>query len=290
MRSILVALTVIAVVLLGSCISLENVSLDDINKVVKTADKIQKSMEDFTPEQEYYIGRAVGAMVLDQYKPYDNKNAGAALNQMGQTLAVFSERPELFGGYHFQVLDSDDINAFATPSGLVFVTRGLLRLADSEDGVAAILCHEIGHIVKKHGLQSIQQSRITEALTSAAITAADTAGFEEVAKLTATFSDSINDIAKTMIVNGYSRDFELQADAIAVQMLIKLGYDPGAFVSLLEKLAANYKPGGNDFAKTHPDPRTRIDGVKKAMKDYHPASDDGAAERDKRYRAFMKEI
>ncbi|MBN1410719.1 MAG: M48 family metalloprotease [Spirochaetales bacterium] len=290
MRITLTIFALLVVFLSFSCISLENLSVDDIKKVVDTADKIQKSMEDFTPEQEYYIGRAVGAQVLDRYKPYNNKKASDYINRLGQTLAVFSDRPEIFGGYHFMILDSNDINAFATPSGLVFITRGLLRLAESEDGVAAILSHEIGHIVEKHGLQSIKQARVTEALTSAAITAADTAGFEELSKLTDTFSDSINDIAKTMIVNGYSRDFELQADGIAVKILSRVGYDPEVLVGLLESLAENYKSGGLDFAKTHPEPRKRIDNVKKVMKDYKPASNAGAATREKRFKAFIKEI
>ncbi|MBN1699395.1 MAG: M48 family metalloprotease [Spirochaetales bacterium] len=290
MRVVLVILAVTVAMTAGSCISIEDISISDIKQVADTAGKIQKSMEDFTPEQEYYIGRAVGAMVLDQYKPYRNKKATDYINLLGQTLALFSERPELFGGYHFLILDSDEINAFATPSGLVFVTRGLLRLARSEDGVAAILAHEIGHIVKKHGLQSIKQARITEALTSAAITAADTAGYEEVAALTETFSASIDDIAKTLIVNGYSREFELQADAMAVQILAEVGYDPEALIELLEALDAGYKPGGLDFAKTHPNPRKRIDGVKKAMKDYRPVSRGDASGREKRFRAFIKEI
>ncbi|MEE8590299.1 MAG: M48 family metalloprotease, partial [Spirochaetia bacterium] len=180
--------------------------------VVKSARTVAKSFEDITPEQEYYIGRAVGAVVLDRYRPYTNQEANHYLNVLGRILSLVSDRPETFGGYHFLILDSKEINAFATPSGLIFVSLGMLRCASSEDTVAAILAHEIGHIELKHGLKAIKTSRITTALTSAALTGVAVAGSKEMAELTTVFGDSITDIASTMINSGYSRSSEVQAD------------------------------------------------------------------------------
>jgi predicted Zn-dependent protease len=90
----------------------------------KVGQAVAKTFQDITPEQEYYIGRAVGAIVAGKYKPYQNQKSTFYLNVLGQTLAQASDRPETFGGYHFAILESDEINAFAAPGGLIFVSRG----------------------------------------------------------------------------------------------------------------------------------------------------------------------
>jgi predicted Zn-dependent protease len=224
----------------------------------KSTVAVARSLEDFTPEQEYYIGRSVGAVVLSKYPAYTNAQVNQYLNMLGQTLAAASDKPQIFGGYHFLVLDSDDINAFATPSGLVFVTRGLIRCCPTEDALAAVLSHEIGHVQLRHGTQSIEKARVTEALTIIATEGAKTLGSPEVAQLTETFSGAISDIAKSMINNGYSRSFEYQADETAVILLQRVGYNPRGLIDMLTVMEKKLKPGGFDFAKTHPAPRDRI--------------------------------
>jgi len=263
-----------------------NIDQSQAEAINKSAAAVQKSFEDITPEQEYYIGRAVGATVLSKYPPYQEQKVNDYLNLLGQTLALASDRPETFGGYHFLALDSEEINAFATPSGLIFVTRGLLRCAPNEEATAAILAHEIAHVVKRHGLQSIKKSRLTTALTSVALTAAQTAGPEELAKLTSTFQDSITDITSTLITSGYSRAFESEADLTATAILKRVGYDPWALVEMLKVMQRKLKPGGLDFAKTHPEPKDRILEVQKELAGSTPAASP-APERQKRYRAAL---
>ena len=218
---------------------------------------VEKSFEDITPEQEYYIGRAVAATVLGQYPPLDRTRANAYLNVLGQTLALYSERPATFGGYHFLLLDSDEINAFAAPSGFILVAPGLLRCAASEAEVAAILAHEIGHVTARHGLQAIKKSRVNAALTSVAIAGFQMATSDEAAKLVGTFGDSIGDITATLVNSGYSREFEREADRLAVAILKEAGYDPWALVRVLQVMAKRVEPG-HGFGKTHPDPADRI--------------------------------
>ena len=233
--------------------------------IQKSAEAVEKSFEDITPEQEYYIGRAVAAFVLDRYAPYSEEKSNDYVNLLGRGLALASDRPETFGGYHFLILDSDEINAFAAPGGLVLISRGLLRCADSEDAVAAILAHEIAHITRRHGLKAIKTSRITAALTSAAITATQTAGSEELAALTSTFQGSIADITSTLINSGYSRAQESEADLGAVTIMQRVGYNPRALVGMLAIMKKKLKPGGVDFAKTHPDPGERIKDIEKSL-------------------------
>ncbi len=209
------------------------ISHSQAESVRKSTVAVSRSLEDFTPEQEYYIGRAVGAVALSKYPAYANTQVNQYINTLGQTLAAASNKPEIFGGYHFVVLDSDDINAFATPSGLIFVTRGLIRCCPTEDALAAILAHEIGHVQLRHGMQSIEKARVTEALTVLAQEGAKTIGSREVAQLTETFSGAISDIANSMINNGYSRTFEYQADQASVTLVQRIGYNPEGLIDML---------------------------------------------------------
>ncbi len=73
------------------------------------------------------------------------------------------DRPEIFAGYHFLVLDTDEVNAMAAPGGFIFVTKGLVKRCGDEETMAAILAHEIGHVAERHGLQSIKKSRLIDA-------------------------------------------------------------------------------------------------------------------------------
>ncbi|MGO9018190.1 MAG: hypothetical protein ACLQVJ_07545 [Syntrophobacteraceae bacterium] len=84
---------------------------------IKAAVAIGRSFQDISPEQEYYIGRAVAANVVSTYPPSQNDRLNLYLNTLGQTLAMASDRPETFGGYHFLMLDSAEINAFAALAG-----------------------------------------------------------------------------------------------------------------------------------------------------------------------------
>jgi predicted Zn-dependent protease len=228
----------------------------------KSSAAVSKSLEDFTPEQEYYIGRSVGAVVLARYPVLADAKANAYVNLVGQTLASASDMPELFAGYHFLVLDSGEINAFATPGGHVFITRGLIRCCRTEDALAAVLAHEIGHVQLRHGMKAIEKARVAEALTILAQEGAKTFGSQEVAQLTQAFGGTISDITNTMINNGYSRAYEYQADAAAASILKRLGYNPGALIDMLAVMERQMKPGGTDFAKTHPSPENRISELK----------------------------
>ncbi len=276
---------------LGSFVDLGSLDLseDNMKALGDAATAVSKSFEDITPEQEYYIGRAVGANIVSTHKAFSNQKANSYVNLIGQSLAVFSDRPETFGGYHFLILDSNEINAFASPGGLVFITRGLLRLADTEDMVAAIIAHEIGHVIKKHGLQSIQQARVTDAIGKLALTGAKIAGSQEVAELTAIFEDSIGDITKTLIVNGYSQGFEFEADKESARILKRTGYDPYALIRVLQIMEKELEPGGLDFAKTHPEPGDRIRNVQGEV-GKNKADTAIVAERVKRFQEFKSLI
>ena len=256
--------------------------------IVKSTEAVAKSFEDITPEQEYYIGRSVGAVLVGKYHPYRRENATLYLNVLGQTLAQASDLPETFGGYHFSILDSGEINAFAAPGGLIFVTRGMLRCCKHEDAVAAVLAHEIGHVQYKHGLQAIKKSRITEALTTIALESGKSLGGESLAQLTQVFEDSLTDITTTLVNNGYSRAFESKADEAAITILKRVGYNPNGLVEMLEVMDQRLAPGGPGFARTHPAPKDRIAEIQKVIGT--PAEVSAPQARQDRFRASLGDV
>lgn len=288
----LLALSTLLVLGLVGCASLAQVvtevgvqtgamTKDQADSINKSAQAVEKTFQDITPEQEYYIGRSVAATVLSQYKPFDRAAANEYLNLLGQTLAQASDKPETFGGYHFLVMDSDEINAFSAPGGLIMISKGMIRCCKTEDALAAVLAHEIGHVQNQHGLRAIRKGRLTSALTTLAVEAGKNLGGQELAEVTQAFESSITDITGTMMNSGYARAFESQADKAAVTILQRLGYNPQALVDMLEQMKANLKPGGLDFAKTHPDPAVRIAEVQKWIGAAAPVS--APSERQKRF-------
>ncbi len=248
----------------------------------------EKASEKITPEQEYYIGRSVAATILTTYKPYDQAAATRYLNILGQTLALASAKPETFGGYHFGILDTDEINAFAAPGGLIVVSRGLIRCCRNEDALAAVLAHEVGHVEREHGLNAIEKGRKTAFMTTLAVTAGKSLGGTELADLTKAFEGTIGDITSTMVNSGYSRQSEFEADAASVRILRAVGYNPEGLVDMLAQMQKRLKPGSHGFGATHPAPKDRIDAVRKLIGAAKPIAEPAA--RKQRFTAAVARI
>jgi len=236
--------------------------------IIKTSKALRKGFADLTAEEEYYIGRAVAARLLADYKPVEDKARTAYLNTVGQMLAAYSERPETFAGYHFLLVRSDEINAFAAPGGFVLVTTGLYGLARNEEELAAVLAHEIAHVSLRHGLRAIKSANLTEAFTIIGTEAAKEYTRGQIAKLTSIFESSIDDVVKNMVSSGYSRDQEYAADKEAARILYRAGYNPAGLPGLLEAMRdtprAATKTG---FYATHPVPAERLARVEETIQD-----------------------
>jgi predicted Zn-dependent protease len=256
--------------------------------IVKVGVAAEKTFSDITPEQEYYIGRAVGATIVSKYKVYQNDHATRYVNLVGQTLAQASTKPETFGGYHFLLLDSDEINAFAAPGGFIFLSRGMVRLCRTEDDLAAVLAHEVGHVELQHALRAIKSSRLTSALTTLAMEGAKNFGGEQLAQLTQAFEGSITDITGTLMNSGYARKQERQADEAALRILQAIGYDPHALVAVLDEMQKDLKPDGHDFAATHPPPAERVKDLRGMLADQPHRS--GSQARQKRFNQALAGI
>ena len=216
-------------------------------------------------EQEIAIGRQYNEQIISkQYQVYESKALQDYVNRVGQKLARQSHRPQL--QYHFTVLDTPEINAFALPGGYVYITRGILAYLNSEAQLAAVVGHEIGHVTARHGVR--QQSAAQAAnigLTIASIF---------VPEVSSMGGQNLANLIGGALLSGYGREQELEADRLGAQYLARADYDPQAIISVLRVLK-NQELKDIELAKqegreprrysglfsTHPDNDTRLKQV-----------------------------
>jgi len=237
-----------------------------------------------TPEDEYYLGRAVAANILAAYKPYNgNTELTNYLNLICQALVINSSRPSVYNGYHVMILDSREFNAFATPGGHIFVTKGLVEAAPSEDALAGIIAHELAHVMLRHGMKMIDDMRITEEIDAMARQAAAFAGNSNARILT--FRDSVNEFFYLMTRNGYSTEQEFEADTTAIELLAEAGYSPGGLLEMLNILRRIQSSQRGGLNSTHPAPAQRIANVERQLRGYR--LNDIASVRQERFLRIM---
>ena len=236
----------------------------------KAGKKAVVAARGISDSEEYFVGRAVAARILSKYPLYNNQAATLYVNEVGQAVAKKSSRPTTYKGYHFAVLDSSEPNAFACPGGIILVTRGLIKECANEDELAAVLAHEVAHIAHKDGINSIKKARWSQVLTTAGAEATRQYAGGVAGNLVTLFEGSIDDVFKTIVVNGYSRKAEENADRDAVSILTKAGYNPAALANLLNKMTSK-GAGGRGIYRTHPPTSDRLAKVKAVVRET-PAS------------------
>jgi len=216
------------------------------------------SLIEMTLEDEYFLGRAVAAEILRTYGLYTRDPALTAyLTKIALAITINSPMPSLFAGYHVAILDTDEIAAFATPGGHIFISRGLINIAPSEDALAAVIAHEIAHIQLRHIPVILARERTVQELSEVAERAASMAARhlseqERLSLLRTSLTASIN----TLFRDGFSREQEFQADRAARILLINAGYDPAALEEML-RIIGQRQAGGN-MSHTHPTPAARV--------------------------------
>ena len=245
--------------------------------------------KDLTPENEYYVGRSVSTNLLSraQYKYVESEDwkAGkfgattAYVNAVGNVLAAAAmgsprkdDRPSPIAGWHFIIVDDDQINAFAASGGFILVNKGLIKAARNEDELAAVLAHEVAHTVRGHALGSIKKARMAgvykEMLDSTVQLDA-----KQLGALSQAFEGAMDDMIDSMVVKGYSRDTEFEADRIGLKIMVDAGYDPNAFISLLENVEKKLpKAAEGGMKATHPSPKDRIAKLKSEVGKYEASS------------------
>ena len=220
---------------------------------------------EITPVDAYFLGRAVAANILAVYKPYTRSpELTQYVNRICQTLAINSSQPVVYNGYHVIILDSPELNAFASSGGHIFITKGLVEAAASEDMLAAVIAHELAHIVLKHSIDIINEVRFTDEMMATASRAADIAARNSVnAAQLVYFRESITKTVDILMKNGYSQAQEFNADWEAMVILAYAGYDPSALIEMLRVLQKAQPSQKGGLYTTHPSPRERIANVER---------------------------
>jgi predicted Zn-dependent protease len=262
-------------------------SQNTIDAISNTSRAISSAAEDITPEQEYYIGRAVGANILAKYKVWNgNPSLTSYLNMICAAITINSPRPDIYNGYHVAMLDTDEINAFATSGGHIFVTRGLVNAAKSEDALAAVIAHEVAHIQLKHSIRAIKTSRITQAILVTGASAAGAVTGKNVNELTDVFNESVGEIMLTLVNNGYSQAQEFTADNTAMSLLAAAGYNASGLIDMLKELSSVQSANSGGFGKTHPTPAQRITNAEKSISRHRVT--DTSSYRQSRFQASVR--
>lgn len=290
---------VAVVLLLGSCAAVKDqigtltggkVTSQDVETAEKVTKAVRNSFADITEEEEYYIGRAVSAMILSRYPVYKNDALTEYVNQVGNAVAIYSDRPETYGGYHFLILDTEEVNAMAAPGGFIFITKGLLKRCSDEESLSCILAHEVGHVSAKHGLQSIKKSRLLDAFSIIGEEAVKRYGPEKLGQLTDIFENVLGDIAESLIERGYDRKYEYEADKLSVKTACLTGYNANGLLDFLGTMVGDHSAeSGLGWFKTHPSAEDRIERAKKeisALKSLPPTE----VERTSRFQKAIKTL
>ena len=238
------------------------IKIKGLKKISKGLTLAKKAVTPITDKEEYYIGRAVTANILSKYPLLKNESLTQYVNILGNFLSIRSDRPELYNGYHFAILNTKEINAFAAPGGFILITKGIIDIAENEDQLASIIAHEISHIVKKHPLKAIKSERTKSLGTFAASEALRGSGSPKVIKV---FQNSVLDISGTLLQKGYSRKQEKQADLMAVTILKRSGYNPKAILNIIKKLKLIEKKKAKVFS-AHPSASKRMKYLKSVLK------------------------
>lgn len=248
----------------------------------KTEEKAVVATRQISPSEEYYLGRGVAARILSRYPLSKDQALNAYVNKVGQTVAQHASGSRPYKGYHFAVLESSTANSFACPGGIILITQGMIKACGTEDQLAAVLAHEVGHVAHRDGVNSISQARWTEVATTAGTEVARQYG-GSLGQVVAQFGGAIDDVFKTVIVNGYSRAAEENADRAGVNMLRQTGYNPAAMTAILTVMSA--KGGSGGILGTHPTVTDRLENIKAMSQEANTQMEPA---RTKRFQAQLK--
>jgi len=252
-------LPVIVLLLITAINAAAQVNVNDALSRMETA--INDSQEEFSMQDIYFMGRAAAAHLLNNYRLYtENPAMTVYVNLICDALAVNSTNPNWYDGYYVMILDTPVINAFATPGGHIFLTRGILEIVTSEDMLAAIIAHEMAHIQLQHGVAIIKHSKLVQNLSGEQQRLNQSLDSGSRLQL---FSAAVGEFVQSMFSGGYSQLQEFEADSTGFNMLVSAGYNGESMIELMRILGRLQGDQRGSLNSTHPLPIQRIDNLKR---------------------------
>jgi hypothetical protein len=232
---------------------------DRLKQAQEAKDKLDKKVGDIriSDADERKLGEDVSAKLRQEFGVYQDKDLTKYVSLVGKVLTQGSSRPYL--DWQFIVLDTDGVNAFASPGGLIHVTRGLLGLIRSESELAGVLGHEITHVTAKHTARAIQKNKLVS------LTAQEVGGSAGLSD--AVISQLAGAAYKTIISNAFDRDDEIEADRVGIGLANKAGYSPHGLSEVLERLQERNRDQDqpNGLFASHPLVKDRIANIASAI-------------------------
>jgi len=205
--------------------------------------KLAKAMVPMSDQDEIMLGRETAAKVIGKFGIYKNEVLTHYINTLGSSIAKYSDRPNI--PYHFAILNTVSVNAFAAPGRYIFITYGTLKKVKDEAELAAILAHEIGHVTQRHIVKEIQKSNLLGAVGS----------FAEAFAKDRFMLSKLSDFSTNLLIKGLSREDELESDRLGVIYTERLGYTPWGlyrFLNTLQNIKGDDSRKMTYYNKTHP--------------------------------------
>jgi beta-barrel assembly-enhancing protease len=239
----------------------------DFNKALDFAKKAQQATKTIGEPEEIEIGDGIAANLLGASSLLADNKANQYVNRVGRWLSIHTERPDL--PWKFGILESTDVNAFATPGGTIFITRGLLQRMNNESELAGVLAHEMVHVLRKHHLTALQKGARMDIASELANQALKNKGDPAV-------MDKAIKAGTEVYARGLDKDDEFEADRMGIVIATRAGYDPYGLPAVLQMLEAiNAKDSSLALMfKTHPAPQDRLSLLDRIMSkgfDSYPA-------------------
>jgi len=215
----------------------------------------------FSEEEELQLGRAFSKEVEGEYPILKDQSITDYVSEIGQNLARHSKRPDI--PYHFKVVDTKTVNAFALPGGYVYINRALLDLVDDESELAGVIGHEIGHIVGRHGTRQLSKKLV---LAGILIGVAEAIG--QKSEKWGAITQIAGSLGFFLGMMKYSRDDEREADWLAINEIYRAGYNPQGMVTLFDKFKKLHQRNPSRFEQfflSHPNTDERIESTQQEL-------------------------
>lgn len=215
----------------------------------------KKQLMFMSEAQESALGAQYDPTVVSTFGIYDNPALLAFITEKGNEIGKISHRPALY--FHYKILDSPVVNAFAVPGGYIYITRGILAQFNNEAELIGVLGHEMGHVTARHSASQQTKQQLGQLLLIGGMLASEKfRQFGEYAMQ-----------GMQLLFMKFSRDNESEADRLGVEYASKIGYDAhkmADFFNVLNKMQmAGEHAGVPTFMSTHPDPGDRYNAVNK---------------------------